>query len=67
LREERFNMNQDIINQVKHAVKEELAVNGSDELVIEELYNNENLAGLSFTTIDKIVHDLADAGEFELV
>ena len=60
-------MNQDITNLIKHAVKEELAVNASNEIVIEELYNNETLAGLSISTIDCVVHSLADAGEFELI
>ncbi len=60
-------MNQDIINLVKQAVKEELAVNASNEIAIDELYNNMHLTGLSIETIDMIVHDLSDAGEFELI
>jgi len=60
-------MNQDIIVQVKTAIAEELNVNASNELVIEELYNNPLLAGLSMETIDMIVHNLADAGEFKLI
>ena len=56
-----------IIVQVKTAITEELNVNASNELVIEELYNNPLLAGLSVATIDKIFHDLSDAGEFELI
>lgn len=67
MREERNIMNQDTINLVKHAVKEELAISTDGEIVIEELYNNELLSGLSMTTIDKIVHDLSDTGTFELV
>ncbi len=64
-------MNQEImsqeINLVKNAVNEELAINGDNKISIEELYQNIQIAGISFETIDKIVHDLADAGEFELI
>ena len=60
-------MNNAIIIQVKTAIDEELKVNTDNTLVIEELYNNPLLNGLSFETIDKIVHDLSNAGEFELI
>lgn len=60
-------MNNAIIVQVKTAITEELNTNASNELVIEELYNNPLLAGLKMETIDMIVHELADAGEFELI
>ncbi len=60
-------MNQDIINLVNHVIKEELAINGDNKIVTEELYNNEQLSGLSLKTIYKIARDLSNVIGFELI
>jgi len=58
-------MKAEIVEQIKTAIQQELSDTG--RIVIEDLYNNELLAGLSMTTIDAVVHNLCDAGEIELV
>lgn len=61
-----MNLNKNILDLVNKAVRDELHV--SDEILIENLYNNPLLAGLSISTIDKAVHDIAEEdGKFEII